>query len=74
MRKVLSHTLFALVIPLVFHPAAGRAQTIDGNIVGLVADATGAAIPDAAIELENMATGIKVKTTSDNGGSYRFNT
>ena len=37
--------------------AAG--QTIDGNVVGTVLDATGASIPNASVELVNAATGVK---------------
>ncbi|MCW5982608.1 MAG: carboxypeptidase regulatory-like domain-containing protein [Bryobacteraceae bacterium] len=48
-------------------------QATDGNITGNVTDATGAVIPDVAIELENVATAVKRATTSDQDGIYRFN-
>lgn len=46
------------------------AQTILGSITGTVKDATGAAVPAAAVTSENIATGLTVKATSDNNGSY----
>jgi len=52
---------------------AAFAQTIDGNIVGKVLDRTGAVIPNATIEIQNNATGVKNTTTSGAEGNYRFN-
>jgi hypothetical protein len=48
-------------------------QTQDGNLVGSVLDSSGAAIPNAKVEVENIATGIKSTTTSDATGFYRVN-
>src|SRR6185369_13345087 len=49
----------------------GQAQ--DGNLVGSILDASGAAVPNAMVEATNSATGVKVTTTSDASGFYRFN-
>jgi hypothetical protein len=46
------------------------AQTILGTITGTVKDASGAAMPGAAVTAENVATNLTVKATSDNNGSY----
>jgi hypothetical protein len=40
--------------------------------VGTVTDPTGAVIPNAAIELENVDTGLKRSTTTDAAGGYSF--
>ncbi|HZR18065.1 MAG TPA: carboxypeptidase-like regulatory domain-containing protein, partial [Verrucomicrobiae bacterium] len=48
-------------------------QLISGNIVGSVVDATGAVVPAANVEAENIATGIRSTTTTDANGLYRFN-
>jgi hypothetical protein len=48
-------------------------QATDGNLVGTVLDATGAAVPNAMVEVENMATGVKSSMIADGNGFYRFN-
>src|SRR5262249_11432624 len=47
-------------------------QVADGNLVGSVLDASGAAVPNAKVEIENIATGVKASTTTDANGFYRF--
>src|SRR5258706_4752832 len=49
----------------------GQAQ--DGNLVGSILDASGAAVPNAKVDAENIATGVKATTTTDASGVYRFN-
>ena len=61
--------LFALAVFNV--PVFGQAT--DGNIIGTVQDATGAVIPDATVELRNVATGVERTTKTDASGTYRFN-
>ena len=48
-------------------------QTIDGNIIGTVFDATGAVVPGAEVSAVNNATGVRSQTTTDANGTYRFN-
>jgi hypothetical protein len=48
-------------------------QVADGNLVGTVLDSSGAAIPGATVEVENMATGVKNTVTADDSGFYRVN-
>jgi hypothetical protein len=47
------------------------AQAISGDIVGTVVDRTGATVPGASIEVENVATGVKTSTTSRDQGDFR---
>ncbi len=47
------------------------AQAISGDIVGTVVDKTGATVPGASIEVENVATGVKTTTTSRDQGDFR---
>jgi hypothetical protein len=49
------------------------AQVQDGNLVGSILDSTSAAIPNATVDAENTATGVKTTTTTDSSGFYRFN-
>ncbi|HBY64536.1 MAG TPA: TonB-dependent receptor, partial [Solibacterales bacterium] len=65
-------TLLAALM-LLLAPAWIYAQATDGNVVGLVTDASGAAVPGATIELQNDATGIKTTAKTDTLGAYRFN-
>jgi hypothetical protein len=48
------------------------AQYDNGSCVGTIHDASGAAIPAAAVTATNTATGISVKTTSNGSGDYEF--
>ncbi len=68
MRSLVIFTFF-LCLSLVFSiPAV--AQTVLGSITGTVKDATGAAVPGAAVVAENIGTNLLVKATSDHNGSY----
>ncbi|HKV60578.1 MAG TPA: carboxypeptidase regulatory-like domain-containing protein [Candidatus Acidoferrum sp.] len=62
--------LTALVFGLM--PGQVLGQAISGDIVGTVVDKTGAAVPGVAIEIENVATGVKSTTTSRDQGDFRF--
>ncbi len=42
------------------------------QVSGLVTDPTGAVIPNASLELQNVETGLKRTATSDAGGAYSF--
>ena len=42
------------------------------NIQGVVADPSGAAVPNATLEAVNLATQVSATATSDDAGNYRF--
>jgi hypothetical protein len=67
-RKLLLLMVFGLAIFLV--PSA-RSQE-NATITGTVADATGAAVPNAAISLTSQATGQVRQTVSNSDGIYSF--
>ena len=46
--------------------------TATGNIVGVVADATGAALPNATVTATNKGTNAQRTVTSNSAGQYRF--
>ena len=48
-------------------------QASDGNLVGTISDATGAAVANASVVVKNLATGVQAATRSTETGEYRFN-
>ena len=60
---------FAAVLILAI--ASGWAQ-FSGSIQGTVQDPAGAVVPNAKVQLKNMATSVVATSTSDAEGNYRF--
>ncbi len=48
------------------------AQETSGDVVGTIVDASGAAVPNAAVTATNEATGVKSTTTANGSGEYRI--
>jgi hypothetical protein len=65
--------VFAVLVLVCLATTAGLGQVADGNIVGTILDASGAAVPNADVTLENVATGVKSSAKTDENGLYRFN-
>jgi len=61
----------ALLAVLVFGVQVG-AQVISGDLVGTVYDKTGAVVPNASVEVLNVATGVKYTASANETGDYRF--
>ena len=57
-----------LVAALAALPAAASAQTVNGAIIGVVKDTSGAVVPDVAVTLRNIARDEMVGTTVDGRG------
>src|SRR5712691_6739450 len=72
-RSVIAFLVFACAITLAGLAPYAFGQTIDGNIVGVVSDSTGAVVPDANVTVANVATGVKSQATTGANGLYRFN-
>ncbi len=68
-----TRTPLILLVVLVLLATMVWGQATDGNVIGLVSDPSGAVIPGATIELENVATGVKRRAQTDSAGIYRFN-
>ncbi len=72
-----SDTLFtkklwmALLAASLFSPLFVDAQDV-ASVVGVVQDASGAVVPGTKILLSNPSTGVKLNTTSDSSGAYKF--
>jgi Carboxypeptidase regulatory-like domain len=65
LRSALFVLLFVCVVPLL-------AQTSFTSVRGTVTDASGALIPNAQVQLRNVATNAGVNGTSDSSGLYQF--
>src|SRR5215471_3532495 len=62
----------ASMVALCALPSVAHGQAISGDLVGIVMDKSGAVIPNATVTVENIATGVKTTTTSNDRGEYRF--
>ncbi len=63
--------LCALLLLGAPYAAYAQSQAINGQIEGVVSDASGAAIPNAKITVLNLETGTTRMATSDDSGVYR---
>jgi hypothetical protein len=62
----------ALLVLVGLNPVSAFGQAIDGNIVGTVLDAQGAAVVGAQVTLTSVATGATATTKTGSSGEYRF--
>jgi hypothetical protein len=69
--KLLAGWSIRLLIVLLLTAGSAWAQ-FTGNIQGMVTDPSGAAVGQAKLSLENLATHITATTTSSSEGGYRF--
>ena len=71
LRLFLARTLLVYIslFFVVFLPAQG----VDGALLGAVTDASGAAVPNAQIGVDNVSTGIHYSLMADQWGQYRLN-
>ena len=64
--------LLVAVTLCLLEPLAAIAQLPTATVLGVVEDATGAVVPDAALTARNVNTGQTRIVVSDGNGSYRF--
>lgn len=57
---------------LIFGGALALAQEFRGRVQGVVADATGAVVPNASLTLTNIETGVEANRLSNEQGRYIF--
>src|ERR1700689_4764891 len=55
-----------------FSPAPLHAQTVSGNILGVVQDQQGALVANANVTAHNLGTGAVRETTTEGNGTYRI--
>ena len=64
--------VFALISMLAFGAVIALGQAIDGNILGTVTDASGAAVVGADVTATNIGTNVAANTKTGGSGEYRF--
>jgi outer membrane receptor protein involved in Fe transport len=64
--------VFALFLCLVTTPSASGQSTTDGAIGGTVTDPSGGVVPNASVSTENLGTGGKSGSTTDESGRYQI--
>src|ERR1700722_3362131 len=69
-KASVSRWLILIISLCVWFPAHAGAQAVGASLSGTVADASGAVVPNAKVDIENLATGVKRATTTDNVGLY----
>ena len=71
-KMVFGVSLAGAAILFSFSPSPIYAQSVSGDLVGTVKDATGAVVPNASITITNQATGVTATGKSTGEGQYRF--
>ena len=70
-RFACCNLLLVLLAVALTTPAA--AQTLYGSLTGNLSDASGAAVPNAKVEVTNVGTGVVKTAQTDERGAYSFN-
>lgn len=69
-RKLLRLSLAAITLAGVFLPRVAPGQEFRATVTGTVADSSGAKIPNAKVDVKNLATGVTVSTVTTGEGTY----
>lgn len=69
--RLLLAALVVIFAAAIFVPTS-PGQAISGDMVGTVLDKSGAAVPKANVEVQNVATGVKMTAVTNDRGEYRF--
>jgi hypothetical protein len=72
LRELCSLAIGAGMLTAVMPVAYGQAAATNGEIIGVVTDAAGAAVADAAVQVANTATAFTQNGRTASSGLYRF--
>ncbi len=65
--------LLTVFCPIAITPTRGFSQNaVSGTVLGTVFDSSGAAVPGAAVALQNVANGVGYQTQTNDSGNYTF--
>src|SRR4051794_19220974 len=70
-RRVLAAVL-AIAPLLLFQSAVFAQSTSTGSVQGIVADQSGATVPDASVALTDIGTGATMNAQTDPSGNFSF--
>lgn len=70
MQRLMKMNIFLLLLTVALLCTTGSAQTVTGNISGMITDTSGAVIVGAKVTATNVDTNIKTTTTTNNDGVY----
>jgi hypothetical protein len=68
--KLTAAVVAILVIAVVLSPRPAAAQAVSGNITGTVTDPSGAAVPNADVEIADVNRGTQYRTKSNTDGNF----
>lgn len=71
-KSLWSRLLGAIALCLLLLPALVTAQSVSGDLVGTIYDATGAIVSGASVSATNSETGVQSTTVSSSTGQYRL--
>ena len=69
-KSVCTFLLSLLAVLLIISPGTAFAQTAQGRISGQVTDSTGATVPNASINIENLGTHVSRTLQTNENGDY----
>src|ERR1700757_2727057 len=72
-RRLSWLTMILLCLFAAWNASSSYAQSDNGTIVGTVTDASGAIVPNVAITVTNLDTGLKPAAKSNDAGEFRIN-
>jgi hypothetical protein len=69
-KRVFTALVFGLLLALVAVPNLVFGQGANATLLGTVTDVSGAVVPNASVQVTNVATGVRQNVTTDSQGRY----
>lgn len=68
--KKFAYLMTVIALGCAFFPSKAAAQQITATVTGTITDQNGAIVPDAAVTVTSIETGLAKNTTTNNSGNY----
>jgi hypothetical protein len=69
-KCVFTAMVFGLLLAFLALPKLVNGQGANATLLGTVTDASGAVVPNASVQVTNVATGVRQTVTTDSQGRY----